>query len=204
MNRNRKFFDASAMEPAALRAAFAVFDTDGSGSLSRAELLDIFGFCRKGPHAFKLDEAENAVHKIIADCDVNGDGDLQFEEFVVWWTKPIRARTQGSHRVLQLAWSALRTTCHTCNFHRRRVTLKSAIIKPAFPTRMSYWVDCSAVFFAMPPPSSAHQSPPKVGCARRTRCIRSTAVRCVALRAELSLADVLGDRQYSPRWICKE
>ena len=65
-----------------LRGAFAMFDTDGDGRLSRDELIRVF--LRPGVYAFRPEEVEGAVDKIIADFDC--DGGLQFEEFVAWWT----------------------------------------------------------------------------------------------------------------------
>ena len=67
-----------------LRGAFAMFDTDGDGRLSRDELIRVF--LRPGVYAFRPEEVEGAVDKIIADFDTDRDGGLQFEEFVAWWT----------------------------------------------------------------------------------------------------------------------
>ena len=66
-----------------LRRAFGVFDADGSGSLSKAEIHEIF-MRPGGGHA--LTEAE--VEELIAEFDLNGDGELQFEEFCAMWAKP--------------------------------------------------------------------------------------------------------------------
>ena len=56
-----------------IRAAFALFDTDGSGALSVDELRAVL--TRPGSGLVELSEAD--VHELIAEFDVNGDGELQ-------------------------------------------------------------------------------------------------------------------------------
>jgi pyruvate/2-oxoglutarate dehydrogenase complex dihydrolipoamide acyltransferase (E2) component len=64
-----------------MRAAFRVFDKDGSGTLSADEMTAIL--TRKdGGHALALEDAK----KLIARFDKNGDGVLDFEEFVEAWS----------------------------------------------------------------------------------------------------------------------
>lgn len=63
-----------------IRAAFDVFDTDGSGSLSAQELKAVLS--RPGGGApLTSQEAQD----IIDEFDINGDGELQFDEFRAFW-----------------------------------------------------------------------------------------------------------------------
>jgi calcium-dependent protein kinase len=55
-----------------LWSAFRVFDVDGNGRISKAELHKILGEHFVGKN---LDE-------LIAECDLDGDGEIDFEEFV--------------------------------------------------------------------------------------------------------------------------
>ena len=67
-----------------MRRAFATFDTDGSGALSKAELATIFHM-GQSLDVFSQEQALLMAEKLIMDFDRNGDGELQYEEFVVWW-----------------------------------------------------------------------------------------------------------------------
>jgi hypothetical protein len=60
--------------------AFEKFDTNGNGSLSIAELKAVLK--RPGGGRPLTDED---VAEIIADYDVNGDGELQLNEFALMW-----------------------------------------------------------------------------------------------------------------------
>jgi hypothetical protein len=60
---------------AEIRYAFEVFDKDGSGTLSRDELMEIF--TAMGPDALTEEQAE----QMITSFDVNGDGELSLDEF---------------------------------------------------------------------------------------------------------------------------
>ena len=62
------------------RQAFNVFDKDGSGSLSVDELRAVLS--RPGGGAALTDEEISAI---IAEFDANGDGEIQYEEFVTMW-----------------------------------------------------------------------------------------------------------------------
>ena len=53
-----------------LKAAFKMFDTDNSGSISPQEIKDALG---------QLDE--KLVQSIIDEVDANGDGEISYEEF---------------------------------------------------------------------------------------------------------------------------
>ena len=68
------------MKEKELRAAFHVFDADGSGGLSAEELKAVL--TRPGGGAALTDEE---VGKIIEEFDTNQDGELSYEEFAVFW-----------------------------------------------------------------------------------------------------------------------
>ena len=65
-----------------LRGAFAMFIR----TVTAAFAMLIRVFLRPGVYAFRPEEVQGAVDKIIADFDTDRDGGLQFEEFVAWWT----------------------------------------------------------------------------------------------------------------------
>lgn len=59
-----------------LRAAFAMFDKDNSGTISAEEIRQVL--CFGSANALSVE----AVDAIIKQVDENGDGDIQFDEFV--------------------------------------------------------------------------------------------------------------------------
>jgi len=63
-----------------LHAAFRMFDKDGSGIISADEIRDVL--CFGGTNSLSAE----AVDAIIKQVDENGDGEIQFEEFVVMMT----------------------------------------------------------------------------------------------------------------------
>lgn len=63
-----------------LHAAFRMFDKDGSGIISADEIREVL--CFGGANALSAE----AVDKIIKQVDENGDGEIQFEEFVTMMT----------------------------------------------------------------------------------------------------------------------
>jgi hypothetical protein len=67
----------------AARAAFAVFDVDGNGSLSAEELKEILRRPTGNKNGGSTALSDEEVASIIATFDVDGDGELQFEEFAV-------------------------------------------------------------------------------------------------------------------------
>ena len=60
-----------------LHAAFRMFDKDGSGIISADEIREVL--CFGGANSLSAE----AVDAIIKQVDENGDGDIQFEEFVL-------------------------------------------------------------------------------------------------------------------------
>lgn len=74
-------FDPTKTAQERVRAAFDLFDLDGSGAISCDELKS---FLTKPGDGRQLNDEE--VRAIIAEYDTNGDGLLQFEEFAALWT----------------------------------------------------------------------------------------------------------------------
>lgn len=56
-----------------LQVAFRVFDKDGGGSISSAEIREVIGVGKN------IDE--KVWNEIIKEVDPNGDGEISFEEF---------------------------------------------------------------------------------------------------------------------------
>jgi calcium-dependent protein kinase len=63
-----------------LRAAFNMFDKDGSGIISADEIREVL--CFGGANSLSAE----AVDAIIKHVDENGDGEIQFDEFVTMMT----------------------------------------------------------------------------------------------------------------------
>jgi Ca2+-binding EF-hand superfamily protein len=58
-----------------IKAAFDLFDNDGSGSIDPLELKEAF-------HALGFTGSNKFVYLIIAELEENGDGTIDFEEFI--------------------------------------------------------------------------------------------------------------------------
>ncbi|CDJ60158.1 CAM kinase, CDPK family TgCDPK1, putative, partial [Eimeria maxima] len=56
-----------------LLQAFQQFDSDGSGKITNDELAKLFGITQ-------IDD--KAWHEVLAECDKNNDGEVDFDEFV--------------------------------------------------------------------------------------------------------------------------
>ena len=93
-----------------MRRAFATFDTDGSGALSKAELAAIFRM-GQGPDVFSPEQALLMAEKLIAEFDKNGDGELQYDEFIVWW-----ASKDG------------KVLAHSHSYHMRHITAPTTVL----------------------------------------------------------------------------
>ena len=63
-----------------MHAAFRMFDKDGSGIISADEIREVL--CFGGTNSLSAE----AVDAIIKQVDENGDGEIQFEEFVTMMT----------------------------------------------------------------------------------------------------------------------
>ena len=72
-----KMKDANSKEE--IREAFRVFDRDGNGFISAAELRHVMTNLSE-----KLTDKE--VNKIIREADIDGDGQVNYEEFVTMMT----------------------------------------------------------------------------------------------------------------------
>merc|ERR1719424_191519 len=66
-------------EMAVIKEAFAKFDTDNSGKIDLKELQQM---CQEMGKKLPDKQAEQAM----AQLDQNGDGTVDFDEFVLWWT----------------------------------------------------------------------------------------------------------------------
>ena len=60
-----------------LRQAFLMFDRDNSGKIDASEVRQLLG-----GEEFKDQIAMEQVDKMITEVDVNGDGEIDFEEFL--------------------------------------------------------------------------------------------------------------------------
>lgn len=65
-----------------LWSAFRVFDVDGNGSISKAELHKILN----GGGLGDMDVGKN-IDDLIKECDLDGDGEISFDEFVKMMSK---------------------------------------------------------------------------------------------------------------------
>ncbi len=60
-----------------LRNAFKMFDADGSGKISVDEVKQILG-----AQKYQSDIEDSAWEDLIREVDIDGDGELDFEEFL--------------------------------------------------------------------------------------------------------------------------
>ena len=65
-----------------LWSAFKVFDIDGNGTISKAELHKILN----GGGITNSEQSKN-LDKLIEECDIDGDGEISFDEFVKMMSK---------------------------------------------------------------------------------------------------------------------
>lgn len=63
-----------------LRNAFKMFDKDGSGKISSDEIKQALGYGMEGQI-----EDEEEWNKLISEVDKDGDGEIDFEEFISMW-----------------------------------------------------------------------------------------------------------------------
>ena len=65
-----------------LKAAFEMYDKDGSGSISTDEIKQVLGVGK--------DISEEVWQQIVIEVDANGDGEVSFEEFQIMMTQLLR------------------------------------------------------------------------------------------------------------------
>lgn len=78
-----------------LRAAFAVFDVNGDGTVSRDELVQILMRPNTGQHAMSREQADRVFDR----CDADGSGTIEYDEFV----REFGQKTAENQSVAQLA-----------------------------------------------------------------------------------------------------
>eukprot|EP00922_Rhytidocystis_sp_ex-Travisia-forbesii_P001019 GHVS01001448.1.p1 GENE.GHVS01001448.1~~GHVS01001448.1.p1 ORF type:complete len:666 (+),score=103.33 GHVS01001448.1:59-2056(+) len=80
------------MKEDVLWAAFRVFDLDGNGKISKDELLQVLG------NADVEDTiGKDAIDNLLGEVDLNGDGEIDFDEFMYMMRKkPAGERTKSS------------------------------------------------------------------------------------------------------------
>lgn len=65
-----------------IKKAFALWDTDGSGTISKEELEQVMR------HICPMSDEE--IDMLMQEADANGDGVIEYAEFVDWLTKPAK------------------------------------------------------------------------------------------------------------------
>jgi calcium-dependent protein kinase len=77
-------------------AAFKVFDVDGSGEIDKEELHQLLN-SGEIPDGLGVQVNEAEVNAIFAECDLNGDGKIDFDEFMAMMRKmPSNAKSTVS------------------------------------------------------------------------------------------------------------
>ncbi|CAD7968716.1 unnamed protein product [Amoebophrya sp. A25] len=70
------------MKESACYAAFKVFDRDGNGHIDKQEIADVLA-----DGDVKSMVSQDIINKILSDADANGDGEIDFEEFMAMMQK---------------------------------------------------------------------------------------------------------------------
>ena len=78
-----------------LRQAFDLFDTDGSGTIDPKEL-------RAAMQSLGFETKNQTIYQMIQDIDKDGDGDIDFDEFLDLMTRWGKRRRRGE--VLSLSF----------------------------------------------------------------------------------------------------
>eukprot|EP00928_Gymnodinium_smaydae_P053942 TRINITY_DN3780_c0_g5_i1.p1 TRINITY_DN3780_c0_g5~~TRINITY_DN3780_c0_g5_i1.p1 ORF type:complete len:474 (-),score=78.58 TRINITY_DN3780_c0_g5_i1:66-1451(-) len=79
---------------------FRQFDADGSGTITRDELVHVMrDLCGDLPKA--------DIDRIMDEVDTNGDGEIDYDEFAAWLTKPAAASKSASDAIVDYS-AALR------------------------------------------------------------------------------------------------
>jgi calcium-dependent protein kinase len=74
-----------------LWAAFKMFDKDGNGKISAAELRDVLGSINHSSILISLDDENfksdlKVFEQMIKEADLNGDGEIDYNEFLKMMT----------------------------------------------------------------------------------------------------------------------
>merc|ERR1712010_104875 len=79
MKKEKKKGELTDEQRSEIREAFELFDTDGSGSIDSKEL-------KVAMRALGFEPKKDEIHKMIADVDDSGDGEIDFDEFMKMMT----------------------------------------------------------------------------------------------------------------------
>ena len=74
----RGYLTANAQQLGEIRAAFEIFDTDGSDEIDEGEFQDL-------AHSLGQIMDKKQVQSALAKIDVDGSGQIDFGEFAMWW-----------------------------------------------------------------------------------------------------------------------
>ena len=107
-----------------IKRAFDLFDTDGNGSLSNEELRAVL--TRPGGGSPLTEED---VAALIAEFDVNGDGELQIDEFAIFWGPMIEEEEEEEASFIKTA--AARKGNHEKGPRKAKSPAKSPSKSPA-------------------------------------------------------------------------
>jgi len=66
---------------------FDIFDTDGGGKITNDEISNVMKSLGQNP-------TEEEVERMIVEIDYNGDGEVDFEEFLMLMVKQLKAAEQ--------------------------------------------------------------------------------------------------------------
>ena len=78
---NKDIIHRALVQRASIRKQFQKYDADGSGFITIDEMKEVL------KATSNLDFSEYQINKLMEDDDVNNDGKINYEEFVVMMTK---------------------------------------------------------------------------------------------------------------------
>uniref|UniRef100_A0A8C7YV07 Calmodulin 1b n=1 Tax=Oryzias sinensis TaxID=183150 RepID=A0A8C7YV07_9TELE len=68
------------------KEAFSLFDKDGDGTITTKELGTVMRSLGQNPTEAELQDMINEVDEMIREADIDGDGQVNYEEFVQMMT----------------------------------------------------------------------------------------------------------------------
>jgi len=77
--------------------AFKTFDVDGSGSIDKEELMKLLGIADGVSDVMQLQVTEKEVDSIMEEVDLNGDGKIDFEEFLTMMRRMPKDTRRSRH-----------------------------------------------------------------------------------------------------------